>query len=373
MICLNKKRVLHILSALDFGGVETMLYNYYKHMDSDNIIFDFIVYSQRVGKMEEHFKLLGSKIFHVTPKKESFIKNTFEIAKVINNGKYDVVHIHQGFSSFNAALLSKLNGVPTTIVHNHGVKTVSKIKKPFFDFLKFLNWHFADWHFACSDEAGKNLFGKKWSPNNKCFVMKNAIELEKYKFNANIRQKMRNELSLDDDSFLILHAGRMDNAKNQSFLLDVFEKISSKDNKSFLVLAGDGPLKQDLIKKAVGNGIENKVVFTGVLQNLNDWYQAADVFVFPSKHEGLGMVAIEAQISGLPVVCSTGVPRSVELTAQVSFLSLSDDLVLWQDKILSAKTILRTDNIDILKTNGYDVCEAAQKYQSWLLESGDLK
>lgn len=369
---MNRKHVLHILSALDFGGVETMLYNYYKHIDSDKIVFDFVVYSQKCGGMEELFKQYGSKIFHVTPKKESFIKNTIQIAKIIKNGNYDVIHVHQGFSSFNSVLVSKLNRVPTTIVHNHGIKTVSKIKKPFFSFLKFLNWHFSDWHFACSDEAGKNMFGKKWRSNNSCYVMKNAIELEKYRLNINMRQKMRDQLLLDDDSLLILHAGRMDDAKNQSFLLDVFSEVLDKEHNALLVLAGDGPLKPQLMKKAKDLGVDSRVVFPGVLQNLNHWYQAADVFAFPSKHEGLGMVVIEAQISGLPVICSNGVPKSVKLAEQVSFLSLSDGFVLWCDGILSAKNHLRADNFELVKSEGYDVCQAALKYQNWLLGIGDL-
>ena len=110
-----------------------------------------------------------------------------------------------------------------------------------------------------------------------------------------------------------------------------------------------------------------------VVDNLYDYYQAADVFVFPSLHEGLGMVAIEAQVSGLPVVCSTGVTRSVELTDKVSFLKLNESLDAWCDVILSAKNTKRTDNLDTVKKAGYDVVAAADRYQKWILLNGDIK
>lgn len=373
MICLNKKRVLHILSALDFGGVEIMLYNYYKYIDHDRISFDFIVYSQKIGKMEEIFESLGSAIYHVTPKKESFVKNSNDIAKVIRNGNYDVVHVHQGFSSFNSLIISKLNRVPLTIVHNHGVKTFSGLKKPLYKILQFLNLSFSDWRFACSEEAGKNLCGKKWNLSNKCFLMNNAIEVDKYAYNQQTRENIRNILDVQADNFLVLHAGRMDDAKNQSFLIDVFKKICEKHSNSTLLLIGDGPLKQKLHEKAEVLGLSDKVKFLSVVENLYDYYQAADVFVFPSKHEGLGMVAIEAQVSGLPVVCSTGVPKSVELTNNVVFLNLNDGLDVWCDQILSTRNMSRKDNTDIVKNAGYDVVSAADKYKNWVLLNGDIK
>ena len=210
------------------------------------------------------------------------------------------MHVHQGVSSLNTLALAQRYGVPVKIVHNHGVKTSGGLKGVFFRLLRELCCRYADWYFACSDEAGENMFGRRWKTDPHCCLMKNAEELDCFVFDATVRQNLRDAAGLGNGDLLLLHAGRMDEAKNQRFLLDVLAAIQKKEPKARLVLAGDGPLKELLMKKAAEKGLENSICFLGVVKNLNEWYMAADVFVFPSKHEGLGMVAVEAQISGLP-------------------------------------------------------------------------
>lgn len=366
---MRKIRILHILSALDSGGVEQMLYNYYTHMDRQQIGFDFIVYSDKIGNMEAAFRKLGATIYHVTPKRVSFIKSTKEIAAIIRQGNYHAVHVHQGASSFNSLAVAKHYGVPLKIVHNHGVKKPGGWKKYIYTILMYLNWHWADWHFACSDEAGQDLFGKHWNRKERCLLMKNAVDLERYVFREDVRKKIRSAMALPDNAFMVLHAGRMDALKNQRFLLDVFCEVKKSDPTAILVLAGDGPLKTDLQRQAADLQIADAVYFVGVLQNLNAWYQAADVFVFPSVNEGLGMVSIEAQIAGLPVICSNGVPRSVNITKNVCFLPLSDSACTWSTAILQTKGSVRTNQYEAAKNAGYDIVAASQQYQNWIIKT----
>ena len=364
---MSKVRVLHILSALNHGGVESMLYNYYTHMDRDRVAFDFIVYSDRIGGMEADFEALGSKVFHVTPKKVSFTKSTREIKAVIKNGGYDCVHVHQGFSSFNSLMLARRYRVPIKVVHNHGTAKPSGIARVIVPFLNFLNWHYSDWRFACSLEAGENMFGKSYSFDDKCMLMKNAISADDYAFNDGVRMDIRERLGATDTTLVLMHAGRMAKEKNQEFLIRTFAALQKKVSDSMLVLAGDGPMREELEGLAFLLGISDKLRFTGVLRNLNEWYSAADVFVLPSHSEGLGMVAIEAQISGLSLLCSTGVPRSVAIMDNVAFLSLFDSFDVWSDKIIELSKSERVSGLERIKAEGYEISAAAELYQNWLL------
>ena len=363
---MKKIRILHVLSALDAGGVETMLYQYYTHLDTQRVQFDFIVHSEMIGRLESAFSDMGSAIYHVTPKRESLFQNTRDIAKVLRQGKYDAVHVHQGVSSLNTLALAQRYGVPVKIVHNHGVKTSGGLKGVFFRLLRELCCRYADWYFACSDEAGENMFGRRWKTDPHCCLMKNAEELDCFVFDATVRQNLRDAAGLGNGDLLLLHAGRMDEAKNQRFLLDVLAAIQKKEPKARLVLAGDGPLKELLMKKAAEKGLENSICFLGVVKNLNEWYMAADVFVFPSKHEGLGMVAVEAQISGLPVLCSTGVPRSVALTKNVRFLPLKAGALAFAGAVLELRALPRSSGYAAVKAAGYDIQTSSREYQDWI-------
>lgn len=363
---LKKIRILHVLSALDAGGVETMLHQYYTHIDRKRVQFDFIVYSEKIGRLESAFSNMGSAVYHVTPKRESLLRSTRDIANVLRNGKYDAVHVHQGISSLNTLMLAQWYGVPVKIMHNHGIKTANGLKGVFLRLFRLLCCWYADWYFACSDEAGENMFGRRWKNDSHCYLMKNAEELDRFVFDVAVRQSLRDSVDLGNEDLLLLHAGRMDDAKNQLFLLDVLAAVQKKEPNARLVLAGSGPLKELLMQKTSEKGLENSISFLGVVQNLNEWYMAADVFVFPSKHEGLGMVAVEAQISGLPVLCSTGVPRSVALTKAVRFLPLKAGASAFADAVLELQALPRNSGYAEVKAAGYDIQVASQEYQDWI-------
>lgn len=346
-----------------------MLYNYYTNIDTQKIQFDFVVYSPKIGRLESAFSDMGCAIYHVTPKRKSFLKSTKDIAVILRNGKYDAVHVHQGFSSFNTLMLARRYGVPVKIVHNHGLKAAGGLKGILLRALKFLCCRNADWYFACSEEAGENMFGARWKKDAHCYLMKNAEELERFIFDSEKRKQIRDYAGLNSSDLLLLHAGRMDAAKNQRFLLDVVEEIQKTQPAVQLVLAGDGPLKEDLMQQVEAMNLQSKVRFIGVVQNLNEWYMAADAFVFPSQHEGLGMVAIEAQISGLPVLCSTGVPKSVAVTDSVRFLPLSDGAQAFASVLLEMCKAARKSGYEAVKAAGYDIKTESKKYQNWIFNN----
>lgn len=362
-------RVLHILSSLGAGGAQMCIYNYYTHMDRDRIHFDFVVHGDRVGILEAEVIKMGSRVFHVTPKKTSFIQNIREIAGIIREGHYDVVHVHQGPSSLSSLLAAKRYKVPVKIVHNHGVQNTSGLRGILTRLLCAGCRLTADRYFACSDEAGKNMFGRCWGDDSKCRLMRNAMDLDRYRFDPAARQDLRASVGAAASDLVVLYAGRMDADKNHCFLLDVFAEIHKQDPSAKLLLAGDGAQRQALRQQAEALGIDQSVHFLGVVLDLNAWYSAADVFAFPSKHEGLGMVAMEAQISGLPVICSNGVPKSVAVTDLVRFVSLAEGTSAWGRAILEAPTQNRIDHIAEMCAAGYDIKTGSQAYEVWLLET----
>ena len=189
----KKIRVLHIVSALNTGGVEMMLKNYYKHLNHNKIHFDFIVHDKEKGEIEKYFLSQGSNIFHVTSKKESMIKNFNEINKIIKNNNYDIVHCHQNFYSFPGLISAKINGVKTRIMHSHGCQPTNNIlKKAYFWMLRKICVLFATDYFACGEAAANWLYGTDFK--KKIYIMNNAIDLEKFKINQNSREEYRKNL-----------------------------------------------------------------------------------------------------------------------------------------------------------------------------------
>lgn len=362
-------RVLHIVSSLGSGGVEACLYAYYTHIDREKIHFDFVVHADSVGMLETEFLEMGSRVVHVTPKKKSLIQNLREIGKVIREGHYDAVHVHQGTSSITSLLLAKRYKVPVKIVHYHDNKRKTGLRGVMQGVLRKAIYAVADWYFACGEEAGQAMYGRLWGVSPKCRLLRNAKDLSLYHMDAEARQSLRASIGAAAEDLVVLHVGRMSDQKNQSFLLDIFAKVHEAQPSAKLVIAGEGPLRQALEQKVSDLGLTEAVHFLGAVRNVNLWYSAADVFMLPSRNEGLPLVAVEAQISGLPVICSTCVPASTAITDVVRFIPLTENLSAWRDAVLEAAAQPRIDHTEAVRAAGYDINTESQVYEAWLLET----
>jgi glycosyltransferase involved in cell wall biosynthesis len=239
-------RVLHIVSALNSGGVENMLYNYYTNLERSTVHFDFVVHGTNVGILESRMIELGSQIFHVIPKKKSLIKNIFEINRIIVNGNYNIVHCHQGFSNFTSLFIAWVHNVPIRVSHSHLYKSSSGIFiNLIYGLFRFLNKLFANYFFACSTEAGKCVHGKKWNPSDRNILMRNAIDLKQFTFNSEIREEYRKMLCLNRKKVL-LHVGRFSEEKNHTFLIDIFTRINEVSDDYILLLVGNGDVESKI-------------------------------------------------------------------------------------------------------------------------------
>lgn len=354
-------RVLHVLSSLGGGGVESMLYNYYTHLNRDEIQFDFIVHGEKVGILEEKFLEMGSKIYHVKPKKEGLLQNLSQIKRILySQPRYDVVHCHQNLISFVPLYFAKKAGINTRIAHSHttfsGKGTGREFINSVFRFLLKIN---ANQFFACGVDAAKCLFGEKKYIEDKVDIIPNAIDESLYRFNPLIRNKVRRELHIED-KFVIGHVGRFSKEKNHKFILQVFEEIYQFNKNSVLLLIGDGELEQETKQLASSFSASKNIVFLGLRKDVNCILQAMDCFILPSLHEGLPVTLIEAQAAGLKCFASTAVPKETNVAGLVDFLELNAGSNHWAECILNYQHVYeRKAQTQKFIASNYDIRQAS--------------
>ncbi len=330
-----------MLSSLGGGGVQKMLYNYYTHMNRDIIQFDFIVHGEKVGMFEEKFREMGSKIYHVKPKKEGLFQNLCQLRKIIySKPKYDVVHCHQNLISFIPLYFAKKAGINVRIAHSHTTFSANelggRIKDSVFRFLLINN---ANKFVACGVDAAKCLYGKKISINGEVSIIHNAVDESLYRYNPLIREEVRRELYLED-KYVIGHVGRFSEEKNHKFILQIFEEVYHLNKNAVLLLIGDGELEHKIKQLACSLEANNNILFLGLRNDVARLYQAMDVFLLPSHHEGFPVALVEAQVAGLKCFVSTTVPQETNIAALVEYIDLKDGPKVWADKILNSKTSL---------------------------------
>ncbi len=357
-------KVLHIVAALDAGGVENLLYQYYQHMKRQEFQFDFIVHHPTKGVLEEAFEAMGATIYRVPSKHENIVENVKAMRQIIQQGNYDIVHCHQDAISAIPLYLAKRLGIKHRIAHAHNVYTDESWKlKVRNTLLRYVLKRSANSYCACSVAAGEWLFRKKFLKKNKLILIKNAININKFKFDAGIRNHMRQVNQLED-KIVIGHVGRFTEQKNHMFLLEVFKETFVREPKAMLLLIGDGELKKNIVERAKKLGIDKQIKFLGKQDNVANWMQAMDVFVLPSLYEGLGIVLIEAQATGLSCIASNQVPAEAKLTSKVKFLSLSDPKEKWAEEILKSLSSERNGEKQTLQEAGYDIEMAVKELES---------
>ena len=352
-------RIAQMMTDMNFGGVEAVVMNYYRNIDKSKIQFDFFALEGSLVPQKEEIESLGGKVY-IVPRYTHLPQYEHEIIKLLRG--YPVVHSNMNTLSVFSLYGAKKAGVPVRILHNHSTAGKGEKKNIIkYTLRPFCNL-FPTERAACSKHAGEWIFGK----NSSFKVINNAIDLSKYKFNQSIRDRIRSELGIDD-KFVVGHIGRFCYAKNQEFLVDIFNEIV-KTTDAVLLLLGSGETQTEVESKVRSLGLKDKVIFAGNKLNANEYYQAMDTFVFPSRYEGLGMVAIEAQVSGLPVICSTEVPSDVAITDLVEFCPLSASASEWAELILSDRISERRDTTDKIRNAGYDILTEAKKLEEYYLD-----
>lgn len=362
-------RVLHVVGIMNMGGLETLIMNIYRNIDRNKIQFDFLVHKEEEGIYDKEIKTLGGNIYKIPyvnkvgPIKYPKILSDF----FKNNKQYKIVHSHMNLVSGIILKEAKKAGIPYTIAHAHNINDIGKMYEIIYKRLVGMNINrYSDYKFACSLEAASYIFGKKYS--NQVKIIKNGIDLSKFKIDQSKVENVKKELGISEDAFIIGNVARFSEQKNHKFLIDIFRDIVAKKNNSVLVLVGDGKLKAEIYEKIKKYGIEDKVIFTGIRNDIPIMMNLFDVFLFPSLFEGLGIVLIEAQSAGTKCVVSTEVPKEADMNiGLVEFRDLDEPIGNWTNEILK-KYNKRYDSLNLIKEQGYDINETVDYIQEFYLK-----
>lgn len=362
-------RVLHENVILDPGGIEAMIMNIYRNIDREKVQFDFLLHRDTKGFYDDEVRSLGGKIYIAPPFNPfhhiKYLKGTEKIIK--EHPEYKIIHAHSELNLWPLRIAKKCS-VPTRISHSHNAKTTINLKYFFFLYEKLFIKNNCTDMFMCSTPAGEWTYGKKAVKDGKCVFIKNGIVVDDYKYNPEIREKVRKELNLGN-SFVVGHVGRYMKQKNHTFLIDIFNEILKIRPDSKLVSAGDGKLMDEIQQKAMNLGIANKILFLGNRSDIKELLQGFDCFLFPSFWEGLPVTGIEAQSAGLPVIMSDVITDEVIVTDLVKKMSLESTAEEWAKEVVEkSNTTERRDVSDKVKESGFDIITTAKWLENFYIE-----
>lgn len=359
-------KVIHFMPSINVtSGIAQMVMSYYRAINRDKVQFDFIYFiNKSKGNFEDEiYKLGGNSIKVSTPTNYIKFKNEMILCLKKYETKKIIFHNHQiNFQIFLHPILLRL-GIKNCIVHNHMTKysdkLISSVRNSILCYpIKFLNLKY----YACSYDAGVFMFGKKNIINGSVTIMNNGIDCEKYKFNKKIRIDKRKEFGLEEN-FVIGHVGHFNKVKNHKFIIEVFEKIYNKNKTARLLLIGNGPLRNEVEKEISKKNLDTKIIILDNRIDIAEIMFAMDSFIFPSLFEGLGIAAIEAQSTGLPVFISDKLPIDVNII-NCNVLSLSDPIDKWANLInrvhISYEERIKAN--EYIKNSKFNILKSKDKY-----------
>lgn len=347
-------RVLQVVNNMHRAGLETMLMNYYRNIDRTKIQFDFLTHRPEKGDYDDEIISMGGKVYYAPRLYPQNYLQYFKWMKKFfkEHPEYKIIHSHIDAMSYLPLLAAKLNKIPVRIAHSHNTSIDKDFKLPLKLFFKKLLPSVATNFCACGKEAGEFLFPKK-----KSVFIPNAIDIKKFLYNEEVRRKKRKELGIEN-KFVIGNIGRLSYQKNHKFLIEIFYEILKKEKESLLLIIGIGEKEKELKEQVKKLNIEKKVCFLGKREDVAELYQAMDLFLMPSFFEGVPVVGIEAQFSGLPCIFSDKVPKEIKFKKDIIFLPLNVSSQLWCNEVskIKGKNIKR--NIKDFENSIYDIKNA---------------
>lgn len=364
-------RVAQIIGKWLGGGVESVVMNYYRNIDRSEIQFDFICDEDSTNIPYDEIESLGGKVILIPPY-QKVIKYHKELKRVLKEGNYKIVHSHINTLSVFSLFAAKCAGVPVRIAHSHSTTNKKEKNKNLMkQLLRPFSKVFATDYMCCSELAGRWLFGDKEYDKGNVYLLNNAIDLDKFKYDEVVRREKRKELNIDDDTLVIGHVGRFVEQKNHRFLIDIFNEVHKQNEKSILLLVGQGPLMEKIKEKVKSLGIEDSVKFLGQRNDISELYQAFDVFCLPSLYEGLPVVGVEAQATGLLCLFSDDMTKETKVLESTSFLSLEQSAKEWAEILLkSIENFERKDTTIEFFNNGFDIKMEVKKLIKIYLKLG---
>lgn len=372
-------RILHIVGRMDRGGIETMLMNIYRKIDRDQVQFDFLAHYGKEAAYNEEIRALGGRIYEMPALKDEnhvYYWRLFSYIRALNrffreHREYKVIHGHMTNTASIYMPIARKYGVRCTIAHSHNTKGKAGLLGIATDFLqKPIHRYATDW-FACSQAAAGWFYPEEAVRQGRVTVVPNAVNMEKFRFSAEVRDRVRRELGLEGHT-VIGCVGRFRPEKNQKFLLPVLRCLQEKDPGVMLLFVGDGPCETDVKEQCRAMGLSQSVLFLGQRADVDQLMQAMDVFVLPSFWEGLPLVGVEAQCAGLPCVVSDGVTEELNLTGNMVRIALDDGPRAWAAALEQATALERRDTCDAIRRAGYDLDTTVPWLQDFYLRKADV-
>ncbi len=353
-------RILHVLGGLNLGGAETMVMNLYRAIDRTQIQFDFIIHSYDKQAYEEEVRLLGGKIYRFP----TFTGKNINSQKKLwdeffgNHPQYKILHSHvRSYASLYLPIAKKYG--MKTIIHSHSTSNGSGISSVVKKVMQYPLRFQADYFFSCSKEAGEWLFGKRIVNGKRYYMVKNAIDVSKYIYDELKRKTIRDELGVEDNAIIFMHIGRLHEAKNHFFLLDVFAEYQKRHKNAVLIIVGDGELRNSIQRKIQNMNLGANVKMLGARNDVPNLLQAADCFLFPSKWEGLPVTVVEAQAAGLPCLVSDTVTKDVNVSELVKNIPINNSIAPWINT-MEKLNFYRKDVCEDIKKAGFDIRSSAK-------------
>ena len=354
-------KVLQMTSALDGGGIERILFDYYAHMDHDQVQFDFVKVDPEEGILEKPLREMGCHIYAIPPMRQNHKEYCEILTRILQEGQYDVIHCNGGYRAAEALRIAKKAGVPMRLAHAHtagGPETsVQKLERKIATmFVK----HYATHLFGCGEMAAKWMWGAGAISGQKATVVHNAIRTERFRYDPLVRAQYRRELDLEG-KFVLGHVGRLSFPKNHEFLLRAFAEAVKKSPDLVLLLIGRGELEAEVVHQIEALHLQNHVRLMGVRDDIPQLLNALDLFVMPSRWEGLPVALVEVQANGLPALVSDTVTQEIQINENVKYLPLEEGV--WANEMSEAQENRISDGAERVKMAGYDIQTEAAKLQ----------
>lgn len=362
------KNILIVTDSLRLGGLEKIIVDYIRYCNKEEYKFTYLVLDDNSkGELEKEVLQLGGNIIKLYPPKNNYIKFYQDLKKTLSKyGPFDIVHSHPAFTSGIVMKASHKLKIPIRISHSHTDKRLLKeniFKRMYEVIMKYCIRKYSTHYLAVSQGAGEYLFGESFF-NENGMVLENGIKFRDFSYDVKTRKEVRNFYNFNNEK-IIGHIGTFNKTKNQSLLIDILYELLKTDRHYKLLLIGDGKTQEELKMKAKCLNIENNIMFLGRKDNISKYLQAMDIFIFPSKFEGLGLSVLESQASKLITVVSDKIPQEALITNYVHIISLDCTPVEWANKIRALDVSGRDKlNDKPLLNSNYEIGKSIRKLQN---------
>lgn len=365
-------RVLQVYPQLNNAGTEKVIFNLYENMNRSKVQFDFLL--ERKGELDEKVINMGGVVHYLNAKgnREYYSKLITFLKK---HPEYEILHTHTHGRMGLVLKAAKNLGIKCRIAHSHNAR--NDLPK-FIVFAKGIKSmpieHNATHFFACSENAAKWLFPHQYK---KCKIVYNGINLDNFLYDEDMRLKKRHELGINENEFVMIHVGRFAKQKNHEYLIDILQELNKDFNDEWkMLLVGVGPLQDKIRRMVEEENLKNHILFLGNRTDVNELLSASDMFLFPSLHEGLGIVVIEAQASGIPCVVSDAVPKEADFNiGLINTLSLSCGYKAWINEIKRNRSERksRNDYKDEILNSNYNIRTVAKEMEKFYISQYSYK